>query len=221
MHIGLLYWTKTGVVYAANADYACTSYTKSGGDNLENKPQAYGVPTCLWPVWLFKEIVANVGLLDFYTEHPSALSPAQGLSQSDRLLPVVYRNLTWILEPTQDLASVSEITCRARDVGLVSPNLTRRKQRKGEGQRITGRSARGVKMRRADRLSKRYFRMCSWNCASANILDVDLENMDYDFDVVCLQETWTCPNLASSASRLHSHSEASRPWFGTSSSERS
>ena len=41
---------------------------------------------------------------------------------------------------------------------LVSPSPTRRKQRKRGGQRR--------KMRKADRLSKRYFRVCSWNCAS-------------------------------------------------------
>ena len=49
-------------------------------------------------------------------------------------------------------------------------------------------------MRKADRLSKRYFRVCSWNCASANRRGAVLEKMVYDFDVVCLQETRTCPN---------------------------
>ena len=49
-------------------------------------------------------------------------------------------------------------------------------------------------MRKADRLSKRYFRICSWNCASANRRGVVLEKMVSDFDVVCLQETRTYPN---------------------------
>ena len=49
-------------------------------------------------------------------------------------------------------------------------------------------------MRKADRLSKRYFRVCSWNCASVNRRGAVLEKMVYDFDVVCLQETRTCPN---------------------------
>ena len=49
-------------------------------------------------------------------------------------------------------------------------------------------------MRKADRLSKRYFRVCSWSCASANRRGAVLEKMVYDFDVVCLQETRTCPN---------------------------
>ena len=49
-------------------------------------------------------------------------------------------------------------------------------------------------MRKADRLSKRYFRVCSWNCTSANRRGVVLEKMVYDFGVVCLQETRTCPN---------------------------
>ena len=49
-------------------------------------------------------------------------------------------------------------------------------------------------MRKADRLSKRYFRVCSWNHASANRRGLVLEKMVYDFDVVCLQETMACPN---------------------------
>ena len=49
-------------------------------------------------------------------------------------------------------------------------------------------------MRKADRLSKRYFRVCSWNCASANRRGAVLEKIVYDFDAVCLQETRTCPN---------------------------
>ena len=32
-------------------------------------------------------------------------------------------------------------------------------------------------MRKADRLSKRYFRVCSWNCASANRRGAVLEKM--------------------------------------------
>ena len=49
-------------------------------------------------------------------------------------------------------------------------------------------------MRKADRLPKRYSRVCTWNCASANRLDALLEKMVYDFDVRYLQETRTCPN---------------------------
>ena len=36
--------------------------------------------------------------------------------------------------------------------------------------------------------------MCSWNCESASRRGAVLEKMVYDFDVVCLQETRTCPN---------------------------
>ena len=50
---------------------------------------------------------------------------------------------------------------------LVSPSPTRRKQRKRGGKRRSGRGGQRRKMRKADRLSKRYFRVCSWNCASA------------------------------------------------------
>ena len=49
-------------------------------------------------------------------------------------------------------------------------------------------------MRIADKLSKRYFRVCLRNCASANRGGAVLEKMVYDFDEVCLQETRTCPN---------------------------
>ena len=49
-------------------------------------------------------------------------------------------------------------------------------------------------MRKTDRLPKRYFRICSWSCASANRRGAVLERMVYDFDVACLQETRACPN---------------------------
>ena len=49
-------------------------------------------------------------------------------------------------------------------------------------------------MKKADRLSKRYFRICSWNCANANIRGTVLEMMVFDLDVECLKETRTCPN---------------------------
>ena len=55
MHRGLLYWPKTGAVYAMNADYVCPTYIGSRQDNLENnsKPtvdlHAYG------PVWLLEK----------------------------------------------------------------------------------------------------------------------------------------------------------------------
>ena len=49
-------------------------------------------------------------------------------------------------------------------------------------------------MKTADRLSKRYFRICSQNCASANRRGPVLEKMVYDFDVVCLQKTRPWPN---------------------------
>ena len=106
-----------------------------------------------------------------------ALSLARGLSQSDRLFPSVQKNLAWIPIQKQDLACA-----------------TRRKQRKRGGKRRSGRGGQRRKMRKADRLSKRYFRVCSWNCASANRRGAVLEKMVYDFDVVCLQETRTCPN---------------------------
>ena len=76
----------------------------------------------------------------------------------------------------------------------VSPSQTRRKQRKRGGKRRSGCGGQRCKIRKADRLSKRYFRICSWNCASANRRGAALEKMVYDFGAVCLQETRTCPN---------------------------
>ena len=72
---------------------------------------------------------------------------------------------------------------------LVSPSPTRRKQRKRSG--LGGQRR---KMRTADKLSKRYFRICSLNCAGANRRGAVLEKMTFDFDVVCLLETRICPN---------------------------
>ena len=94
------------------------------------------------------------------------------------------KKLAWIPMQKQDLASAMEILC--------SP--TRRKQRKRGGKRRSGRGGQRCKMRKADRLSKRYFRLCSWNCASFNRRGAVLGKMVYDFDVVCLQETRTYPN---------------------------
>ena len=73
-----------------------------------------------------------------------------------------------------------------------SPSSTRRKQRKRGGKRRSGHGGQRRKMRKADRLSKRFFRICSWNCASAGRRGAVLEKMIYDFDVVCLQGTRTC-----------------------------
>ena len=47
---------------------------------------------------------------------------------------------------------------------FVSPSPTRRKQRKRGGKRSSGRGGQRRQMRKADRLSKRYFRVCSWKC---------------------------------------------------------
>ena len=49
-------------------------------------------------------------------------------------------------------------------------------------------------MRKAERLSKRYFRIFSRNSANSNRRVSVLETVVYDFDVAGLQETRTCPN---------------------------
>ena len=76
----------------------------------------------------------------------------------------------------------------------VSPNPTGRKQRKRSGKRRSGHGGQRRQMRKADGLSKRYFRICSWNCASASRRGSVLEKMVYDFDEVYLLETRTYPN---------------------------
>ena len=58
------------------------------------------------------------------------------------------------------------------------------------------------RMKRAERLSKRCFRTCSWKCSSASRLenfghdfvDAVLEKFVYDFVDACWQETRTWPN---------------------------
>ena len=121
------------------------------------------------------------------------LSLARGLSQSDWLFPSVQK-------PRMD--TNTKTRSHQRDGYLangsgrrsVSPSPTRRKQRKRGGKRRSGRCGLRCKMKTADRLSKRYFRICSWNCANTNRRGAVLEKMFYDFDVVCLQETRTCSN---------------------------
>ena len=97
MHRGLSYWPRTGVVYDTNADYVCPPYTGSRGDNLDNKPQAYGAyGLCgCWEkqsrtltVWSYAGRHQAKGLLH---RTSIALSLARGLSQSDRLFPSVQK----------------------------------------------------------------------------------------------------------------------------------
>ena len=48
-------------------------------------------------------------------------------------------------------------------------------------------------MTKAERLSKKYFRIGSWNCASAGKRIEVIEKLACDFDILCLQETRTRP----------------------------
>ena len=70
---------------------------------------------------------------------------------------------------------------------LVSPSPTRQKQRKRGGKHGSQRR----KMRKADRLSKRYFRGCSWNCASANRQGAVLEKIVSNL-LSCCELSLTC-----------------------------
>ncbi|NQZ78185.1 MAG: endonuclease/exonuclease/phosphatase family protein, partial [Ekhidna sp.] len=42
---------------------------------------------------------------------------------------------------------------------------------------------------KAERLSKKFFRICSWNCSSSRKRISTIEKLAFDFDVLCLQET--------------------------------
>ena len=74
----------------------------------------------------------------------------------------------------------------------VSIPVSKKKRGKRDGKKK--RSKRGGlrrHMTKAERLSKKNFRVCSWNCASARKRGAVLEKLAYDFNVLCLQETRT------------------------------
>ena len=96
-----------------------------------------------------------------------ALSLAQGLSQSDWLFPSVQKTCMDTYTKTRSHQSNGDHAQGPRHWS-VSPRPTRPKQRKRGGKCRSGRGRQRCKMRKADRLSKRYSRVCSWNCASAN-----------------------------------------------------
>ena len=153
--------------------------------------RAYGLYGCLekqsrtLTVWSYAGRHQAVGLLH---KTSIALFLARGLSQSPRPVnSLSTKNLLWIpvqkkkkkISPAQwDNAQGSR--CRS-----VSPSPILRNQRQRGGKRRSGHSRQRRKMRKTDRLSKRYFRVSSWNCASANRRGAVLEKMVYDFDVVC------------------------------------
>ena len=93
----------------------------------------------------------------------------------------------------QDLASVMGIMHRAWDIDQYPQKQTNGNKGREEGNKHQYVCSQRSKMGKAERLSKRYFRISSWNCASANRQDIVLEKMVYNFDVVYLQETRTCP----------------------------
>ena len=71
----------------------------------------------------------------------------------------------------------------------------KRKQRGKRGGRRRGcRGGHRRSQTKAERLSKKQFRVCSWNCASAKQRGEILEKLIHDFDVTCLQETRTHPD---------------------------
>ena len=112
------------------------------------------------------------------------------------------QNLAWIPIVKQDLASAMGMVRRARDVDQYSPAQPDGNRGREAENADQDAAARGVKTTTTTnkhtqkKLSKRYFRICWWTCASANRRGAVLEKMVFDFDVVCLQETKTSPNLS-------------------------
>ena len=73
-----------------------------------------------------------------------------------------------------------------------SPKRTKKRGKRG-GKRTSGRGGLRRNMTKSERLSRKYFIICSWNCASASRRGAGLARLAYDFDVLCLQETRTRP----------------------------
>ena len=64
-------------------------------------------------------------------------------------------------------------------------------KKQGSGEKRTGLS--GCNMMKSERLSRKYVRICFWNCASASWWGAVIERLAYDFGVLCLQETRNTP----------------------------
>ena len=182
------------------------SCTESRGYNLENNPQAYGGHTCLWALYILaigrnsRERRLSGCMLS--AAAPGGTTPTQGFHcffSITRAIQEEQFTSPSTQKPHMDTNTQTNSRLRNGDHALdsrhrsVSRSPTRRKQRKRGGKGRSGPGGQG-KRRQADRLSKRYFRICSWNCASACRRSVVLEKTVYDFDVVCLQKTRTRPN---------------------------
>ena len=76
-----------------------------------------------------------------------------------------------------------------------SPDVARKRRHKRGGQKKRAcRAGCRRNTTKAQRLSRKYFRICSWNCASAAQRGTAvIERIAYDFDILCLQETRTQP----------------------------
>ena len=148
------------------------------------------------------------------------------LSLAQSVISLSTKKLAWIQIRKQDIASAMGIMRRARDVdqypqaqpdgnrGREAENTNQETETEKERRKTrSGRGGQRRKIRKADRLYKGYIRICSWNCASAN-------RRKMDYDLVCLQETRTCPNrplVLQGFTVILRHQGA---WYGNSSSER-
>ena len=138
--------------------------------------------THIWTVWLLGETVANADRLVVCLVAPGKGTPTQDINCptiGKRALPewpfnsLSTQSITWMPIHKQDLANGDYAPLRH----LLSPSTTRQKQMKRGGEHRSGRS--GLKWEKK---------------ASANSRGAVLEKMVYNFDVVCLQETRTCPH---------------------------
>ena len=215
MHKSLFYWPRTGVVYDTNADYVCPPYTGSRGDNLDNKPQAYGGHTCLWAVWLLGETVANVDRLVVCRAAPGERTPTQNIhcpfsgTSAVPEWPVISlstTNLAWTPIQKQDLASAIGIMRRARDVNSypqAQPDGNREREAENVDQDAAARSVKSMLM---ELCKCQQTRRCPGEDGLRLWCAMSTRNKDM-------------PKSTTSASRLYSNPEAWRPWCGNSSPE--
>ena len=73
-----------------------------------------------------------------------------------------------------------------------SPKRTKKRKKRG-GKRTSGRGGIRRNMTNSERLSRKYFKIYSLNCASDSRRGAVLERLACGFDVLCLQKTRTRP----------------------------
>ena len=139
MRRDLFCWPKTGAVCVTNAADVCSS-TGSRGDNLENKPQAYGGHTCLW---LLGETVVNVDCLVVCRAPPGGRTPTYDIHcpfSGMRVTRVTgyfpqYIKTSHGHQHSNKISPAQWGSFAGLETSIMFPSAIRRKQRKRGGQR--------------------------------------------------------------------------------------